>query len=149
MTSCLRRWLGLALLLIATTAGAADVDPDAVSLQQARELLASGRAVLVDVREPAEHRSGVAPGARLLPMSQLEARWREVPTDPATPVLLVCRTQNRSQAVLKRLRAKGGYAHVRYVQGGMSQWAAAGGRLVPPPDVPTAVATPAPASAAP
>lgn len=130
MIAVLRFWLSLALLAVATLAGAQS--PDAVTIQEAKALLAQGSAILIDVREPKEHLSGVAPGARLLPMSQFDTRWSEVPTDPATPVLLVCRTQNRSQAVLNKLRAKGGYAHVRYVQGGMSEWAKEGNPLVAP-----------------
>ncbi|MCA0174957.1 MAG: rhodanese-like domain-containing protein [Proteobacteria bacterium] len=130
MISFLRFWLGLTLLAATTVAGAQGAD--AVTVQEAQALLAQGGAVLIDVREPKEHLSGVAPGARLLPMSQLESRWREVPSDPATPVLLICRTQNRSQAVLNQLRAKGGYAHLRYVQGGMNEWAMQGGPLVAP-----------------
>lgn len=146
MIFILRRWLSLALLAVTTLAGAQS--PDAVTVQEARALLAQGGVVLIDVREPKEHLSGVAPGARLLPMSQFDTRWSEVPTDPATPVLLVCRTQNRSQAVLNKLRAKGGYAHVRYVQGGMNEWAKEGGPLVAPTGEPAAAAASA-ASAAP
>jgi rhodanese-related sulfurtransferase len=65
---------------------------------------------------------GVAPGMRLLPMRQLTARISEIPADPKQPVLLICNTQNRSSATLKYLREKG-YTNVRFVQGGMSEWA--------------------------
>lgn len=143
MISLLRFWFSLALLAAASAAGAQGAD--GVSVQEARAMLAQG-AVLIDVREPKEHLSGVAPGAQLLPMSQFDTRWREVPTDPATPVLLVCRTQNRSQALLNRLRAKGGYAHVRFVQGGMNEWAKEGGPLVMPAGAAPPASAPAPAA---
>lgn len=104
---------------------------DFVTLDVAREALQSGRVVLIDVREPDEHARGVAPGARLLPMSQLRQRVGEIPVDPAKPVLLICNTQNRSAATLKALRPHG-YGHVRYVQGGMSEWARRGWPLVKP-----------------
>ncbi|HEX6362869.1 MAG TPA: rhodanese-like domain-containing protein [Albitalea sp.] len=106
--------------------------PDAVSLETARADLEAGRAVLVDIREPDEHARGVAPGARLLPMRQLAARLGEIPTDPRKPVLLICHTQNRSRATLTALRERGGYGHVRYVEGGMSEWGRRGWPLVRP-----------------
>lgn len=102
-----------------------------VNLEEARSALESGRALLIDIREPAEHATGVAPGARLLPMSQLNARWREIPMDPAQPVLLICNTQNRTRATLEALRRQG-YTNVKYVHGGMSEWARRGWPMVKP-----------------
>ena len=106
-------------------------DPDAVSLDFARAEHEAGRVVLIDIREPMEHANGVAAGAKLLPMRQLGARLNEIPVDPSKPVLLICNTQNRSSATLRMLREKG-YAHVRYVQGGMSEWARRGWPMVKP-----------------
>jgi rhodanese-related sulfurtransferase len=106
-------------------------DSDAVSLETARADLDAGRVVLIDVREPAEHATGVAAGARLLPMSQLSARVGEIPLDAKKPVYLICNTQNRSSATLRALRQRG-YAHVRYVSGGMSEWTRRGWPTVKP-----------------
>ena len=114
------------------SAGSAHASPDAVSLGTARAELEAGRVVLIDIREPAEHATGVAAGARLLPMRQLGARLGEIPADPKQPVLLICNTQNRSRATLKALRERG-YGHVRYVEGGMSEWARRGWPMVAPP----------------
>ena len=115
---------------LAGAAWSAD-NADAVSLEAARAELAAGRVVLIDIREPEEHATGVAPGARLLPMRQLSRRLAEIPTDPGKPVLLICNTQNRSSAALRALRERG-YPHVRYVTGGMSEWARRGWPLVKP-----------------
>lgn len=120
-----------ALLALGAHLPAARADGDAVSLEQARADHEAGRVVLIDIREPAEHAGGVAAGARLLPMRQLGARLSEIPTDPNQPVLLICNTQNRSSATLRALRERG-YGHVRYVQGGMSEWARRGWPLVKP-----------------
>ncbi len=109
----------------------ASAGADAVSLDTARAEFEAGRALLIDIREPAEHATGVAAGARLLPMRQIGARLAEIPTDPSQPVLLICNTQNRSQATLKALRERG-YGHVRYVNSGMSEWARRGWPLVKP-----------------
>ncbi|MFN9451827.1 MAG: rhodanese-like domain-containing protein [Rubrivivax sp.] len=89
------------------------------------------QALLIDIREPQEHATGVAQGARLLPMSQLVRRLAEIPLEADTPVLLICNTQNRSRSTLKALRERG-YAHVRYVNGGMSEWARRGWPMVKP-----------------
>jgi rhodanese-related sulfurtransferase len=102
-----------------------------VSLEKARAEHEAGRAILIDIREPDEHATGVAAGARLLPMRQLRARISEIPVDPAMPVLLICNTQNRSRAVLDALRERG-YGHVRYVEGGMSEWARRAWPMVKP-----------------
>jgi len=104
---------------------------DAVPLDMARDALAAGAAVVIDIREPDEHARGVAQGARLLPLSQVRQRLGEIPTDPNTPVLLICNTQNRSATLLRALRQHG-YGHVRYVHGGMSDWVRRGWPVVAP-----------------
>jgi rhodanese-related sulfurtransferase len=101
-----------------------------VSLDQARAEHEAGKALLVDIREPAEHATGVAPGAQLLPMRQLGSRLGELPRD--RPVLLICNTQNRSRATLDALRAQG-WTNLRSVDGGMSEWKRRGWPMVPPP----------------
>jgi rhodanese-related sulfurtransferase len=110
------------------------VNAASVTVEDARAQVAAGTAILIDIREPHEHATGVAPGARLLPMSQLNRRFGEIPTDPTTPVLLICHTQNRSSAVQQALRNMDGYDHVRYVDGGMSEWARRGLPMVRPGD---------------
>jgi rhodanese-related sulfurtransferase len=109
----------------------ARVDTESVTLDVARQELESGKSLVIDIREPQEHASGVAPGMQLLPMRQLAARMGEVPNDPKRPVLLICNTQNRSSATLKYLREKG-YTNVRFVQGGMSEWARRAWPMVKP-----------------
>lgn len=104
---------------------------DSVSLEVARAEYEAGRAILIDIREPNEHAMGVAKGAQLLPMRQLGARLAEIPTSTDKPVLLICNTQNRSSSTLAALRQRG-YPHVRFVQGGMSEWMRRGWPVVKP-----------------
>jgi len=106
-------------------------EADAVGLETVRAELEAGRAVLIDIREPSEHATGVAAGARLLPMRQITARQAEIPVDVNQPVLLICHTQNRSGATLRALREHG-YGNVRFVTGGMSEWARRGWPMVKP-----------------
>jgi rhodanese-related sulfurtransferase len=86
---------------------------------------------MIDIREPREHATGVAQGVQLLPMQQIGARLSEIPADKDKPVLLICNTQNRSSATLAALRERG-YSHVRFVEGGMSEWARRGWPMVKP-----------------
>ena len=104
---------------------------DHVTLEQARAEFESGKAVLVDIRETREHKTGIADGAVLLPMSELTQKPNLLPKNPDQPVLLICNTQNRSKATLQLLKQQG-YQNIRYVEGGMSQWSAQGWPLVSP-----------------
>ena len=131
-TSRLRRRTVVATLVLGCVAAPAWADDLSVSLEEARAAWESGRALLIDIREPNEHATGVAAGATLLPMSQLGRRLAEIPVDPGKPVLLICNTQNRSSRTLKALRERG-YGHVRFVNGGMSEWARRGWPMVAPP----------------
>jgi rhodanese-related sulfurtransferase len=128
MTHSIRRrhWLAAALVMLA---GPAWAQVASVTLEQARAEHQAGQALLLDIREPDEHATGVAPGARLLPMRQLPARLAELPRD--RPVLLICNTQNRSRATLDALRAQG-WTNLRYVHGGMSEWVRRGWPTVKP-----------------
>jgi rhodanese-related sulfurtransferase len=135
--ACIRRrrvvlaWFVIGPAAVAVSARDAAAEGGAVSLDMARAEVQAGRAILIDIREPDEHATGVAPGAILLPMRQLAKRLAEIPNDPSRPVLLICRTQNRSGATWRALR-DAGYGHVRYVQGGMSEWARRGWAMVKP-----------------
>ncbi|MEY4751206.1 MAG: hypothetical protein RIQ60_3420 [Pseudomonadota bacterium] len=120
----------LALLGLVAFAGKAQAQGGlSVTLDVARKEHAAGRVTLIDIRESEEHATGVAEGAHLLPMSQLRQRLGEIPRDQS--VLLVCNTQNRSGKVVAALRERG-YTNVRFVEGGMSEWARRRWPLVKP-----------------
>lgn len=119
-------WLGTSL--VACSGAPADWR---VSLEEGRALLEARQAVVFDIREPNEHARGVAPGTVLLPMSQLQQRLGDIPSNAHEPVLLICNTQNRSARAVQALRAAG-YTNVRYVHGGMSGWVRQGWPLVAP-----------------
>ena len=70
-----------------------------VSLDEARSLVGNSSVMILDIREPDEHATGVAKGMKLIPMSTLESRLNELPKNPNSRVLLICNTQNRSSAV--------------------------------------------------
>lgn len=94
------------------------MDVPQISPAEALELQAQG-ALLVDVREQTEWDAGHAPGSVHLPMSELAARWQELPDADAT--VFVCRSGQRSQqAALAFTRA--GRAGCRNLAGGLKAW---------------------------
>lgn len=105
-----------------------------VTLEQARAEHASGKVLMIDIRESQEHATGVVQGVVLLPMSQVAQRVAEIPKQTDQPVLLICNTQNRSRAVTEALQEKG-FTNIRYVNGGMSEWAKRGWPMVKPQDL--------------
>ncbi len=80
---------------------------------------------LLDVREPAEFSDalGHIPGARLLPLSDLEARSSEL--DRTRPIVAVCRSGARSAQATVLLR-KAGFNAVANLAGGMLRWRSQG-----------------------
>lgn len=76
-----------------------------ITIAQARTLLTSNQAILIDVREPNERTIGVVTQAQLLPISVMQARIHEVPNDHS--ILLICRTHNRSEKMMPVLRTNG------------------------------------------
>jgi rhodanese-related sulfurtransferase len=100
---------------------------------EARALHASGGAVFIDLREPAElAASGTVPGALPIPRGLLEFR-----ADPASPdrhpafakptVITYCASGGRA-ALAGKLLLDLGYADVRNL-GGFKDWVAAGGEV--------------------
>lgn len=120
-----------ALMSLLLQACSPQVALPSVSLEQARTEHEAGKVLMIDIREPQEHATGVAQSAVLLPMSQLAQRVAEIPKQADQPVLLICNTQNRSRAVTEALQEQG-FTNIRYVNGGMSEWAKRGWPMVKP-----------------
>ncbi|KQR40960.1 rhodanese-like domain-containing protein [Deinococcus sp. Leaf326] len=80
-------------------------------------------ALLVDVREQGEYDQIHAEGAVLLPLSEFEARYAELPKD--RPLVMICRSGARSARAGEFLLANG-YGDVTNLAGGTQAWAEAG-----------------------
>lgn len=78
---------------------------------------------IVDVREPDEYAEAHIGGSKLIPLSQLAQRTDGMPHD--TPIVVVCRSGNRSSAAQSVL-ARAGFAGVLNMAGGMIAWTRAG-----------------------
>lgn len=97
-----------------------------MSAKDAIRAMNSGSHTLVDVREPHEWAAGHSPIAVSLPMSQLNERIGELPSDRT--LAIVCHAGSRSARVTAALLAAG-YDAVN-VEGGMISWVQSGGSIV-------------------
>lgn len=85
-----------------------------------KEHLRSGSSLqIIDVREPHEFRNGHIPGAKLIPLGQLQRRLDEI--DKQQETVLVCHSGNRSGVACDFLD-RIGFRNVRNLMGGMSSW---------------------------
>lgn len=79
-------------------------------------------ALLVDVRELHEWRSGHAPNAKHIPLGQLSQHLSALPRE--REILFICRSGNRSGQATALARSAG--LPATNVSGGMIAWSAAG-----------------------
>lgn len=93
-----------------------------MSAGQVKEWLAGrkeGEVILLDVRQPAEYRSGHLPGAVFIPLPELLERVGEL--DRSKPVLTYCRSGNRSRSAAALLLTEG-FDSVYSMEGGIMAW---------------------------
>jgi len=76
--------------------------------------------LLLDVREPWEHRIARLESSLLLPLGQLAARVAELP--PRAEIIVYCHHGHRSLAAAKFLRAAG-FSTATSLAGGIAAWA--------------------------
>ena len=83
------------------------------------EEITSREGLVLDVREAAEYAFGHVPGAKSIPMGELEARLAELDQDQE--IYVICRTGTRSDMAAKVLANKG-FKKVYNVLPGMIEW---------------------------
>jgi rhodanese-related sulfurtransferase len=88
--------------------------------EEGKALLAAGALHVIDVRTVDETRSGMLPGAVHIPVSELEARFEELPRDDR-PKLVYCAGGGRSAAACEFL-AREGFVELSNLAGGISAW---------------------------
>lgn len=123
-----RALLGVGALALFALAGCSEPPYTQVEGAELKALVEQG-VPLYDVRRPDEWRqTGVVEGSRTLTFVDANGRLNpeflpkftaEVPKD--TPVALICRTGNRTDALARELAAQG-YTRIYNVQGGITRW---------------------------
>ena len=95
---------------------------ESVDVHKARELIdgTSARELnIVDVRQPKEYEQGHIPGAKLVPLPELDSRLGELDREKST--LVYCAVGGRSRAAAQMLSGWG-YGPVYNLKGGFKAW---------------------------
>ncbi len=93
--------------------------PHVINNDELKTKLGNEDIVVLDVREPAEYAFSRIPGAKSIPLGELEERMSEL--NEEDNIHVVCRTGNRSDRAAQILSEKG-YKNVLNVVPGMSEW---------------------------
>jgi len=104
--------LGVVALLVAFVSATLAAEASKISAREAAKRVQEGKAVLVDVREPAEWaQSGVAAPAVLLPKSDFDGEqklWKAfLAQNRGKQVITYCRSGGRANAVAEALEKEG------------------------------------------
>ena len=89
-----------------------------------RKWISSNEAVLVDVREPAEHEAEKISGAKLMPLATVCKN--NLPQCQNRKLVLHCRSGKRSQMACQKLLAEDDGLEIYNLEGGILAWMAAG-----------------------
>lgn len=92
-----------------------------VDARAALQLINHKEAFILDVREPSEFKEGHILNAKLIPLGKLHERLGELEKYREHPMLVVCRSGNRSGSACALL-AKQGFTQVYNLGGGMMGW---------------------------
>jgi rhodanese-related sulfurtransferase len=90
--------------------------------EEVQALLAAGKILLIDVREPLEYAAERIPGALLYPLSTFDAA--QLPPEGPRQVVFSCAAGGRSLTAARQRMALGQPA--AHLAGGISQWKAEG-----------------------
>ena len=94
-----------------------------ISVKEAEKALNAGEFdLLLDVRSAEEWEKGRIPGARFVPVTELQNRIGELAQRKNDKILVYCHTQNRSSRAAWVL-SENGFTNVRVMYGGIAGWA--------------------------
>lgn len=96
--------------------GITDIDTNG-----ALQMINHKNAFILDVRQPEEYKSGHIINATLIPLGSLSSRISELAKYKNKPVIVVCRSGNRSGSACAIL-AKEGFTEAYNLSGGMMAW---------------------------
>ena len=95
-------------------------------LELQRRLAAGQPAQLLDVRTPGEYANAHVPGARLIPLDELDAAaFCREQNGAGTPLYVLCQSGSRAKRAIEKLEQAGALGCLR-VEGGTQAWMDAG-----------------------
>ena len=92
-----------------------------VDLAAALQLINHKNATILDVREPREYDAGHLLNSKLIPLGKLKERMGELESHKDQPILVVCRSGNRSGTACFLLGRRG-FSRVYNLAGGVQAW---------------------------
>lgn len=95
-----------------------------LNINEAVQLMNRDETVVVDVREAKEVSQGGLNGAKHIPLGSLASRMSELNKYKDKPVLVYCRSGNRSSHACEQL-TKNGFEDVSNLSGGIMAWESA------------------------
>ncbi len=110
----------LIIIIVSLVVGCSRLGYKNVTAEEGKELIdVNSNIQLVDVREHWEYDSGHIEGSILIPLGELSNRINEL--NKETPILLICRTGNRSSQA-GDLLVKEGFKEVYNLKSGVTGW---------------------------
>lgn len=92
-----------------------------INAEAVKKIIDSNKdAIILDVRTPEENKELRIPGSTLIPLHELEDRLNELPKSEKQPILVYCRSGNRSAQAAALLKQHG--FPVVYDFGGIISW---------------------------
>ncbi|MBL0122893.1 MAG: rhodanese-like domain-containing protein [Betaproteobacteria bacterium] len=88
---------------------------------EATRLMNTGNALVLDVRDNSEFNGGRIPKSKNIPLAEIDKRLDEINKFKDKPVIVTCRTTNRSGSAARLLKQRG-FADVYQLAGGFGAW---------------------------
>lgn len=92
-----------------------------VSVLQATQYMNQSKTLILDVRSNEEFATGHMQNAKNIPLSELDARMKEIEKSKSNIIITVCESGIRSASALTIL-SKAGFNQAFSLDGGMSAW---------------------------
>jgi len=90
-------------------------------VSNAVRLMNDDKTIVVDIRDDSEVEDGVIQGAKHIPLANLETRIGELDKFKSAPIVVYCKTGNRSGGACKTL-TNAGFENVNNLEGGIMAW---------------------------
>jgi rhodanese-related sulfurtransferase len=92
-----------------------------VTSNEAAELIQNEQPIILDVRTPNEYKRGHLHKSVLIPVQELQNRFKELGNDKDREILIYCATGNRS-TVASKILIDSGFKHIVNMRGGIYDW---------------------------
>ena len=92
-----------------------------ISAKEAAELINNISPLILDVRTPAEYQRGHLNDSVLIPVQNLQRRWKEIGTHKNQDILVYCATGNRS-TVASKILIDNGFKRIYNMRYGIVNW---------------------------